>query len=201
VVPVKSFHNFIDLLKAFPLMTFKVHHEIEANGGISRRFVKSFADGDIEELFIASMMFGFGDSTFPYPDLMSILVPPLPRAELEAIRFACQSNGPGAGWNAMMGDHHVHGMGYAFGTKFLWAAGYDSPFAPHPLILDSNVLRALSSILGSDKWRPEMQPSLRDYENYLDLAAAWSLDQTWMDHPEPELVEFSLFEYGKILKR
>ena len=147
------------------------------NGSIRREFVHSYSDRDAVELFYVTMAWGFGATNVRWPGQQAILNDP-PRSKIEGIVKAVRTDGAEAGWRALYGHHRITGLGYAFGTKLLYFAGYTSGCAePRPLILDANVLSALhdsgTGILASGGvW-------CADYVAYLQLASQWAADPAW----------------------
>lgn len=166
------------------------------NGSIRREFVHSYSDRDAVELFYVTMAWGFGATNVRWPGQQAILNDP-PRSKIEGIVKAVRTDGAEAGWRALYGHHRITGLGYAFGTKLLYFAGYTSGCAePRPLILDANVLSALhdsgTGILASGGvW-------CADYVAYLQLASQWAADPAWPEGTS-ELVEYTLFERGREL--
>jgi hypothetical protein len=168
------------------------HHD----GSIRREFVHSYADHDAVELFYVAMAWGFGVTNVRWPAQQAILSHP-PRAEIEGIAEAVRGSGAEAGWHALFGIHRIAGLGYAFGTKLLYFAGYSSGCpGPRPLILDANVLSALhdagTGILASGEVRRA------DYLGYLNLAGQWAASPSWPEGTA-EIAEYALFERGREL--
>lgn len=186
--------------------------EAEANGdggGIRREFV--FKQSDPVELFLAAMAWGFGPTNVRWPKQHAMLLDAdSQRDNLTEIIRAVREEGAIAGWRALWGEHHIDGLGPAFGTKLLYYAAYrhrqvarraqqEEPQArrPRPLILDANVLRALNDVgTGLDaQFRYGRED---DYRRYLCLAESWAADKSW-DDGAPDLVEDGLFQRGKLL--
>jgi len=188
-------------LSKYPKLSLLLGREIRAVGGVSRDFVKAFADKDPVELYIVSLIFGYGDYNIRWPLQVQSITPPFDRDRITKIVSAVQNQGASAGWYELMTNSKIEGLGYAFGTKLLWAAGYVRITSRRPLILDDNVSYALNYILGPEKWPYEYQKSVDDYLTYLDIAEKWASDSTWQQDESSELVEYALFKMGKALRR
>ena len=175
--------------------------ELRAHGGISRNFVKSFAERDPIDLYLVALMFGYGDFNIRWPLQVQSISPPFEQDRITKIITTVQTNGSEAGWHELMTYSKIDGLGYAFGTKVLWAAGFECASTRKPLILDDNVNYALSFILGSEKWPYSYSKNASDYLTYIDLAEQWAADSTWNSENNSELVEYALFSLGKSLRR
>jgi hypothetical protein len=184
-------------LAKYPALVDALVDESAQNGGrLRRQFVHAYASADPVELFLAAMAWGLGTKGARWRGHQTILASP-PRDEISAIVDVVRSKGAEAGWTALMKTHKIPGLGYAFGTKLLYFAGYTAGLPGlKPLILDANVLAALhdasTGILASDGvWRA-------DYLAYLELAGEWSREPAW-PAGTPELVEYGLFARGQEL--
>lgn len=111
----------------------------------------------------------------------------------EAARIV-RSDGPAAAYRFLHPiRNRIKHLGPAFGTKFLYFAGYDRTSGPRqPLILDKNVAAALTN-LGAGQWPSTAWPS-QQYADYLDIAHDWA--QQWQQ-TSPDVVERVLFSIGK----
>ena len=170
--------------------------EINEHGGIRRSFLMALADGDVEDFFLSVMAWGFAKNNVHYPAQVSLMTPPFNTANLQAIVDVVRNKGSEAGWKAMKQTHKVYGLGYGFGTKLLYFAGYGNvPNGPQPLILDSRVSSALANRVNGFSWSDNYEyATARNYMRYLELAQEWSADPTW--NGSPETVEYALFSVG-----
>jgi len=184
-------------LGAYPMVLAALEEETLSHAGdIRREFVHSYADHDPVELFYVAMAWGFGSTNVRWPAQQVILTVP-PRRDIEGIVKAVRSNGAEAGWRALFGDFRIHGLGYSFGTKLLYFAGYRSSCVGlRPLILDANVLSALHDAGTGILATGEVQCA--EYMEYLRLTEQWAANPAWRDGT-PEIVEYGLFERGREL--
>lgn len=172
--------------------------EVEDRASIRREFVHGYADKDPVELFLATMAWGFGSTNARWPKQSSMLSSP-PRRRIQAIVKAVQKDGAEAGWRALFAEKtKVSGLGYAFGTKLLYFAGYKFTQTQRPLILDWNDKIALLDSGAGVCVHPEMWRS--DYLDYIDLAEDWAKQITASGNEiESDVVEYALFERGRQL--
>ena len=176
-------------IELFPdlLAALRVEIQRDDRKGIRRSFVFEYKDGNQFELFMAAMAWGFGSSV-RYKGHRKLLAGP-PRQQIDSITDAVKHEGAAAGWTALYGDARVAGLGWGFGTKLLYFAGYhaNTP-GPRPLILDSFVRIALRD--AGTGLCPTDEVQLSDYLEYLELAQQWANHPSW--RVTPEVVEFAL---------
>jgi hypothetical protein len=175
-----------------------LQEEMVSHGRIRRRFVHSYARSAPVELFLVTMVWGFGATNVRWPGQNTLLADP-PRDKIQAVITAVQTGGALAGWKALFHpDTKIDGLGMAFGTKLLYFAGYESRLRPRPLILDHNVRVALLDAGTGLCVHPEVRSS--DYLDYLELAEAWASTMTFDGvTPGPDVVELALFRRGSVL--
>ncbi|SFT60828.1 hypothetical protein SAMN05660657_01832 [Geodermatophilus amargosae] len=115
-------------------------------------------------------------------------------AKLAAVTGILAADGAEAGFTALLhGDQRIAHVGPAFGTKFLYFAGYKCvPSGPQPLILDENTGVAVQRLTGAPC--PYVQVSPTDYAGYLRMLHRWA--EAW-GNCEPDVVERAVFDVGK----
>jgi len=156
----------------------------------------SLATGNVEDFFLSVMAWGFATSHVHYPSQVSLMTPPFQTSNLQRIVDEVRGSGAVAGWKAIQKTYKIYGLGYGFGTKLLYFAGYGVvPSGPQPLILDSRVMKALANKVEGFPWSDNYDyASPQNYLRYLELAEEWSADDTW--NGSPETVEFALWKQG-----
>ncbi|UOY03696.1 8-oxoguanine DNA glycosylase OGG fold protein [Blastococcus sp. PRF04-17] len=114
--------------------------------------------------------------------------------KLAAVTGILATKGTSDAFTALLhGDQRIAHLGPAFGTKFLYFAGYRRvPSEPQPLILDKNTGIAVQRLTGQRC--PYVQVSTQDYLDYLQLLHGWA--RAWGEC-EPDVVERAAFDIGK----
>lgn len=161
-----------------------------AEGGIARAYLHDRADIDPVELFLISMVWGYGKVGYGPRRITDILNRVGAADKLRAIVETTRNDGAAAGWNALLNTHRIGGLDMSFGTKLLYFAGYRTDHRPRPLILDNVVRTALQDAA------PGTVPTSGlvhrdDYVRFLELAEDWAADPEW--NVEPDVIEYALF--------
>ncbi|MGY1608737.1 8-oxoguanine DNA glycosylase OGG fold protein [Geodermatophilus sp. SYSU D00700] len=113
--------------------------------------------------------------------------------KLAAVTNILATGGAVAGFTALRGEHRIAHVGPAFGTKFLYFAGYRRvPSELQPLILDKNTGVAVQRLTGAPC--PYLDVSTADYTSYLRRLHRWAED--W-GGCEPDVVERAVFDVGR----
>jgi hypothetical protein len=174
--------------------------EVRIQSGISRSFVKSYANGDPEELFLVTMAWGYGRSKGRGNNRDLVLGPPRDVTAIGEIVRVVRTVGAISGWNEMKGLSRIDGLGHSFGSKLLYAAGYDASPGLRPLVLDEHVAKALAKFEVPD-WTSDynkIEKDVRYYQRYLRLASdITTLLRTGGWQGSEEVVEFALFRYDQ----
>jgi hypothetical protein len=113
---------------------------------------------------------------------------------LAAVTAILTAAGTADGYRALLhGDQRVRHVGPAFGSKYLYFAGYHRvPPGIRPLILDENTAVAVQRLTGDAC--PHEQVSTAEYVGYLRQLHAWA--ESW-GGCEPDVVERAAFDVGK----
>lgn len=172
---------------------------VAAHGGVSRAFVKGYAYGYPDELFLLAMVWSFGDREVREARQVRLLTPPLPGEAIAAVVRTLQQEGAGPAWAALARSHRIDGLSPILGTGLLYFGGYGTGVPGHrPLVLDAAVLRALGHHDPDGGWpRTPGQCRRKDYERYLQQAEEWAACDAWKG--TPETVEYALGDIGRRL--
>lgn len=199
-VPWRATSFWRKVLRDHPALLADLLAEIRADGSISRSFVKHREDPI--ELFLSTMAWGGAWRSSQVALLDKGIRSAETKARIAAMIHTTRDDGAGDGWSALyLPQTTVAGLKASFGTKLLYFAGYDRSPGNPPLIIDVNVMTALtdprsrtgSTFRGCRPWHREW------YERYLRLAARWAAEASWNE--KPEVVEYALFEHGRKLRR
>jgi hypothetical protein len=189
-----------NVLRDHPALLADLQAEVRLQRTIRRCFVKRREDPI--ELFLAMMAWGGAWHSAQVALLDTGVRAAETRARIAKIVRLTRDNGAGEGWSALyLPETRVAGLKASFGTKLLYFAGYDSSPGNPPLILDLNVMTALTDPQSeTDSTFRGCRPWYRPwYERYLCLAATWASDPSWNE--APEIVEYALFKQGQELRR
>ncbi|MFJ6099112.1 MULTISPECIES: hypothetical protein [Actinomycetes] len=165
-------------------------HHAHTEGGIARAYIHHRADTDPIELFLISMVWGYGKVGYGPRRISDILNQVGAVDKLRAIVETTSNDGAAAGWNALLNTHRIGGLDMSFGTKLLYFAGYTTDHRPRPLILD-NVVRTALQDAAPGTVPASGRVHRDDYIRYLQLAEDWAADPEW--NVEPDVIEYALF--------
>jgi hypothetical protein len=161
---------------------------------ISREQVLSFGETP-EKLFIASMVFGYGDRGYGAWRVMRVRNLVSGGEFIKAIQgqYAAASS-PGDSWNSHTGSERLKFFGPAFATKFAYfSALQQGAEFPIPLIADANTSKAVNKYFGiSESAKVEVS-----YLQYVDKAREIATEIGGSIRPDD--VERALFTLGKEL--
>jgi len=166
---------------------------VTRSGGLSRSFVHNHASkgGDPIEVFLLSMVWGFGKIGYGPRKVAKMLEHPESDANIRTIVEVTRQEGASAGWSALLVENKVPDLGVSFGTKVLYFAGYSASHHLRPLVLDDNVRWSLYDLARGTVPPPGIRVVKQHYLDYLQLAKSWSVDPTW--DQDPDVVEYGLF--------
>jgi len=180
----------------------RVPAALQRRASLSRADLFELADqvrvGTLEpcQLFVAAMMWGHGTRGYgPARTAKMLAVADADRRIALAFRAANEPrDGARASYAALAdpGVARLPWLGPAFGTKFLYIAGYDQmDYGPKPLILDGLVGRWIKrqTDVGLLPWT-WMRST---YGRYLDLMHQWAAELDW----EPDQVEHHIFTLAR----
>lgn len=162
---------------------------------ITRRDVVNLSEG-FEELFIGSMIFGFGPIGYGPFRVKRMLEMNHGWKEKLQQQYLAATKGPALSWESHTRVNRVKYLGPAFATKFAYfAARHQEAKGDVPLIADVNTSRAMWQLAKI----PRSAQRKAGYLEYVRLAHSWGA-QVGGDYGADE-IERALFEIGKNLPR
>jgi|688.fasta_scaffold19504_7 hypothetical protein len=176
------------------ILELQTHCNIEGNkSSISREQVVSFGETP-EKLFIASMVFGYGDRGYGAWRVARIrgLVSRDEFTKAIECQFAAAALSPADSWNSHTSSKRLKFFGPAFATKFAYfAALRQRTEFPIPLIADVNTSKAVEEYFGISQSAQRGE----SYLQYVDKAREIATEIG--GNTRPDDVERSLFTLGK----
>ena len=141
-------------------------------------------------LFVASMMWGFGPVGYGAWRTKQMLQSGDSAPRLYRVLDRVTAGGATEGYSALATSERIRGLGPAFGTKYLYFAGFRTGAEPRPLILDRVVADwiAKSTDLRLNPWKWDTTT----YATYLHTIRRWSdtCDRA------PDVIEHAIFKLG-----
>ena len=161
---------------------------------ISRSDLVRWSRVDVEHLFLATMIWGFGKTGYGAHRVRLMVDTPEFSTILGEIVEAVRSQGAAAGYTKLWRYNRarIHELGVAFGTKLLHAASLGFNVSPQPLVFDSNVEKALAELNPFATRLRASTLSARQYHQY----CAWAESSAAEGGATPEDVEYALFSWG-----
>lgn len=174
----------------------------ESDGGtVSISRAQVFAHSDPADLFLAALIWGFGQTGYGWSRTKRIIeastsIPETVEAYVDASRMS-----PEAVWRSWSrSPHRIRGLGTAFASKVAYFAAYDRTPGLRPLISDRNTRWAVWILTGYWAVERSRWNSDDDGESYATYVR-WAHDTAAREGIEPEDVELALFEIGRTAVR
>ena len=178
------------------ILELRTHCNTEGNkSSISREQVLSFGETP-EKLFVASMVFGYGDRGYGAWRVARIRGLFSRDEFTKAIKgqFTASAQSPADSWNSHTSSERLKFFGPAFATKFAYfAALRQGAEFPIPLIADANTSKAVNKHFGIS----ESAKVKVGYLQYVDKACEIAAEIG--SNTRPDDVERAPFEIGKKL--
>ena len=177
----------------------------EVGHWIRRREVFDLADGDVVDLFVATMAWGYGRGWGWYrtAKIIELATKTSGRGDLqlltEKLKRLAEFAGSGstvdlfAAWSDTTDPARLRRFGPAFASKFAYFAGYDRTGGTGPLIADLWVAWALWAL--ADIW--DARTDSAKYIQYLTVAGRWADDGGCRS----DEIERALFYLGPPIRR
>jgi len=171
---------------------------IAPSGAVSRAQIRAHAinaksPDDLRVLFALTMIWGRGKSNGRMKNhLISILSSSELDDVLQETLHALKQNGPAEAYRTWV-DSGMSGIGPAFFTKWLWAAGCSRPAGNQALVLDSRVWASLGALEWNSIESAGSRRRADRYGAYVRSCEQWS---DAMPGVSAEDVEWALFDWN-----
>ncbi len=138
---------------------------------LAREASETESPSDIRQLFLASMLWGYGTVGYgPWRGAqITQSIEQLDSVLLTALR-SIKRGSVGEAFNTLM-EAHIPFWGQSYFTKYLYFAGLGCGIDHYPLILDTRILQSLNKLLGG---RIFSAGTVDDYQKYIMTLHEWA---------------------------